>query len=146
MTLVEKLGLQDPLLLLAAPAEAIDPITQRAIRFAVEHLHNSRREAPVRFRPGNSLIEVHEMTLIDACWRRVDDDEHLGCEIVAAPIEDHAGHVNGFGFVRMRALVELERRQTMLAIDNQEFFLGFLKATHSAVLLKRCEAEFLRGE
>ena len=51
MQLVEQLGLQDPFFLLAASAEAIDPIAQRAVRLAVEQLDDAGGELFVGCRP-----------------------------------------------------------------------------------------------
>ena len=49
MDLVEQLGLQDPLLLLAAPAEAIDLVAQRAIALAIQVIDGQHRLAALHF-------------------------------------------------------------------------------------------------
>src|SRR6185295_15390041 len=56
--LVEELGLQHPLVALAAPAQAVDAIAQRAVALAVELLDQARGELAIGRRPGNALVEV----------------------------------------------------------------------------------------
>src|ERR1019366_9999447 len=92
--LVEELGLQYPLVLLSAAAEPVDAVAQRAVALAVKAVHDARREAPVGVGPRHALVEVDQMALVDAGRRRVDDYEHLGREVLAAAVEDHARHVD----------------------------------------------------
>ena len=66
MDFVEQLGLENPLLLFAAAAQAVDPVAQRAIRLPVEHLDDVRGEPTIRLRPRDALIEIHQVTLVDA--------------------------------------------------------------------------------
>src|SRR5262249_32105108 len=63
--LVEELGLQDPLVLLTAAAEAVDAVAQRAVAFAVERTHHARRELAVGSRPRHALVQVDEVALVD---------------------------------------------------------------------------------
>src|SRR2546422_72154 len=66
MDLIEQFGLQNPLLLLAASTQTVDPVAQRAVALAVEHLDYPRRKPAVRLRPRDALVEVHEVALVDA--------------------------------------------------------------------------------
>src|SRR5262249_26173276 len=54
--LVEQLRLQDPLVLLAAPAQAVDAIAQRAVPLAVQAPDQPGGELAVRLRPGHALV------------------------------------------------------------------------------------------
>ena len=49
--LVEQLRLQYPLLLLAAAAEAVDAVFERAVALAIELVDQARRKTPVGFGP-----------------------------------------------------------------------------------------------
>ena len=66
MDFIEQLRLQNPFLLLAASAQAVDAVAQRAVGLAVKHLDNVRRETPVRLGPRNPLVEVNQVALVDA--------------------------------------------------------------------------------
>src|SRR5688572_1093058 len=101
MNLVKELSLQNPFLLLAPAPQTIDPVTEWAVLFAVEHFDNPRRKSAVRFRPRDAFIKVYQMTLIDACGCGVDDHEHLSGKVVAPAIEDDARHMDAFGVVGM---------------------------------------------
>src|SRR6185503_17461288 len=92
--LVEQLRLEYPFFLLAAPAEAVDAVLERAVPLAIELVHQARGKAPVGIGPGDALVEVDEVALVDARRRGIDDDEHLRREVLAAPVEDHARHVD----------------------------------------------------
>src|SRR5437588_5212917 len=72
--LVEELGLQHPFVALAAAAEAVDAVAQRAVAFAIELLDQARGELAVRRGERHAIVEVDEVTLVDARRRRVDDD------------------------------------------------------------------------
>src|SRR6266849_3404514 len=85
--LVEELRLQHPLVALAAPAEAIDAVAQRAVALAVEPLDQAGGELAVRRGERHVLVQIDEVALVDARRRRVDDHEHLGGEILAAAVE-----------------------------------------------------------
>src|SRR6185503_10228419 len=104
--LVEQLRLQHPLVALAAAAEAVDAVAQRAVAFAVELLDQARGELAVGRGERDVLVEVDQVALVDARRRRVDDHEHLGGEILAAPVEDDAGHVDGIRVVGTLMQVE----------------------------------------
>src|SRR6185295_9287328 len=51
--LIEELGLQHPLVALAAAAEAVDAVAQRAVALPVELFHQARRELAIGRRPGH---------------------------------------------------------------------------------------------
>src|SRR5882762_3267896 len=83
------------------------------------------------------------MTLVDASRCRIDDHEHFSSKILAAPIKNHTGYGNRFGLIRMRALVELERRETVLAVYNQKFLFRFLQISHRLGSVEGLKAKFL---
>ena len=128
--LVEQLGLQDPLLLLRPAAEAVDLVAQRAVVRAVETLDDLGRELLVRRRPRHALVEVDEVALVDARRRRVDDDEHLGREVLALAVEDDARHVHGLRLGGALLHVEVERGETVLSVDDQVLPAGLLEVPH----------------
>jgi len=64
--LVEQLGLEDPLGLLAAAAEAVDLVAERAVGVAVELVDDAGGELLVGGGPGDLLVEVDEVALVDA--------------------------------------------------------------------------------
>src|SRR5882724_1581529 len=117
--LVEKLGLQHPLVALTAAAEAVDAVAQRAVAFAVQLLDQARGELAVRCGERHAIVEIDEVALVDARRRGADDDEHLGGEVFAARIEDDAGHVDRRGIVRPLLHVEVQRSQAVLPVDDQ---------------------------
>ena len=84
------------------------------------------------------------MALVDARRRGIDDHEHLCRKIFAPPVEDHARHIDRFGFFGMRTLVELQRREPMLPIDDQEFLLRRLQFADRTSFIQRLEAQLLR--
>ena len=145
MDFVEQFGLQNPLLLFAPASQAIDPVTQRTVAGAVKQLRDPRRKPPVRFGPGHPLVQVHQMALVDAGGRRVDDDEHLGGEILGAAIEDDARHADVPRLVRVRPLVKQEGRQPVLPVNDQELFLRLLQPADT-LLAERVETQLLRRE
>src|SRR5512145_1572201 len=59
------------------------------------------------------------MGLVDSGVRRVDDHEHLGGEIGALAIEQHTGNFDPVDLLGVLLPEKVERRQAMLAIDNQ---------------------------
>jgi hypothetical protein len=59
------------------------------------------------------------MALVDARRRRVDDDEHLGGEVFALAVEDHAWDMDGARVVGAMLLEELERREAVLPVDDE---------------------------
>src|SRR5262249_11286216 len=127
-----------------APAtKPVNAVTQRTVPLAVKHLDNVRRESPIRLGPRNSLIEIHEMALVDASRRGVDDHEHFGREILAPAIKNHARNMNVLGIIGMSGFVKRERRQSMLPIDDQEILLRLLKTAHAAAILPGFEAQLL---
>ena len=146
MDFVEEFSLQNPLLLLAPPSQTVDPVAQRAVALAVEHLDYPRRKPAIRLRPRDALVQIHEVALVDAGRGRVDDHEHLRGEVVAPPVENHTGHMNVLGFVGVRALIELQRGQPVLAVDDQKLLLRFLEVTRGVAFAQRLEAQFLRCE
>src|SRR5688572_12065076 len=145
MQLVEQLRLQHPFVALAAAAEAVDAVAQRAVAFAVEPLDQPRGELAVGRGERHVLVEVDEVALVDARRRRIDDDEHLGGEILAAPVEDDAGHVDGPRVVGTLVQVEAQRREAVLAIDDQVLGRGLAQAAGRAVAVG-AEVEALGGE
>src|ERR1043166_6796675 len=131
--LVEQLRLQHPLVALAAPPEPVDAVAQGTVAFAVELLHQPGGELAVGSGERNVLVQVDEVALVDARGRRVDDHEHLGGEVLAAPVEDDARHVDGGGVVGTLVQVEIQRREAVLAIDDQELGAGLVDRTGAAV-------------
>src|SRR5262245_10078857 len=144
--LVEELRLQDPLLLLRAAAQAVDLVAQRAAILRVELLHDARGELALRLGPGHALVQVHEVALVDARGRRVDDHEHLGGEVLALAVEHHAGDVQGLGLVRAVLLEEVERREPVLAVDHEEALARLLQVADVLELAQRVEAQLLGRE
>src|SRR5438552_840159 len=146
MDLIEKLGLQNPFLLLASSPQTVDAVAQRTIRFAVKHLHDARGETPIRLSPRNAFVQIDQMALINAGRRGVADDKHLGREIITAAIKEYAWHVNRFCFVGMGSFVEIQRCEPVLAVNDQKLLLRVLEMPYCFVSLERLEAELLRRE
>src|SRR6266542_5381692 len=105
-----------------------------------------RGKAAVRFRPGDPLIEIHQVTLVDARGSRIDDDEHLGGEVLAAAVKDDAGDLDVLRVLRMRALVELQGGEAVLSVDDEKLILRLPQPADAAVVIPRLEVELLRGE
>ena len=59
------------------------------------------------------------MALVDARRRRVDDHEHLGREVLALAVEDHARDVQPARVVGALLAEEVQRREAVLAVDDQ---------------------------
>jgi hypothetical protein len=91
------------------------------------------------------LVEVDEVALVDARRRRIDDHEHLGGEILAAPVEDDARHVDGARVVGTLVQVEAQRRQPVLAVDDQVLGRGLAQAAGRPVAVG-AEVQALGGE
>src|SRR5439155_20556901 len=62
--LVEQFRLQDPLVLGAAPAEAVDAVAQGAVPLTVEAANHTRGELAVGFGPGHTLVQVDQVALV----------------------------------------------------------------------------------
>src|ERR1044071_133097 len=77
---------------------------------------------------------------------RVDDDEHLRGEVGALPVEHHARDVHLFGDVRMFLGEEVERREPVLAVDDQKFSLGLAQKTDRIRAVLTAKAQHLVGE
>src|SRR5205814_10574546 len=105
-----------PRLGLAAPAEAVDAIAQRAVALAIELLDQARGELAIRRSEGHAVVEIDEMALVDARRRRVDDDEHLGGAILAARVEDDAGDVDSRSVLGPLLHVEVQRHEPVLPV------------------------------
>src|SRR5712692_9049233 len=144
--LVEELCLQHPLVALAAPAEPIDAVAQRAVALAVEPLDQAGSELAVRRGERHVLVQIDQVALVDARRRRVDDDEHLGGEILAATVEQDAGHADVRRIVRALVQVELQRGEPVLAVDDQVLGRGLVERARAAALAARTEAQSLGGE
>src|SRR5207248_525942 len=86
------------------------------------------------------------MALIDARGCGVDNDEHLRGKVVAAAIENDARHKDGFGFIGVGALIEVQRGQAMLAINDQKFFFGFLQMANGLLAIEGLESQLLGSE
>ena len=99
----------------------------------------------MRLGPGHALVEVDQVALVDARRRRVDDHEHLGGEVFAAPVENHARNVDRGGFVGPVVQVEAQRGEAVLAVDDQEFLLR-LGQVADAFDAGGAEAELFGGE
>src|SRR6266571_2000964 len=135
--LVEELRLQHPLVALAAPAEPIDAVAQRAVALAVEPLDQARGELAIRRGERHVLVQIDQVALVDARRRRVDDDEHLGGEILAAAVEQDAGHADVRRIVRALVQVELLRGEPVLAVNDQVFGRGLVERARAAALAAR---------
>src|SRR5439155_13874876 len=82
----------------------------------------------------------------DARWCRIDDDEHLGGEVLAPAVENHARYIDGFRVVRALFQVEAQCRKPVLAVDNEKLGLR-LRQLADPVGAPRClEAQFFRGK
>src|SRR5918992_4231623 len=130
--LVEELGLQHPLVALAAPAQPVDAVTQRAVALAVEPLDEARGELAVGRGERDVLVEVDEVALVDTRRRGIDDDEHLGGEVLAAAVEDDARHVDRGGVVGTLVQVKAQRREAVLAVDDQVLRARLAQAPRAA--------------
>ena len=86
------------------------------------------------------------MAFVNARWGRVDDHKHFSGEIIAAAVENDTRNEDGFGFIGMGAFIEIERGKAMLAIDDEEFFFGFLEMANGAVALEKLETQLLGSE
>src|SRR5437879_2828609 len=84
MQFVEQLGLQHPFVALAASAQAVDAVAQRAVALAVELLDQAGGELAVRRCERHVFVQINQMALVDARRGRVDDHEHLGRDVLAA--------------------------------------------------------------
>ncbi len=146
MDLVEQLRLEDPLLLLGSTAEAVDLVPERAVAVAVEALDDARGELLVGRRPRDALVQIDEVALVDARRRRVDDDEHLGGEVLALAVEDDAGHVHRLGLGGALLHVEVERREAVLAVDDEVLATRLLEVAHVVERLYRLEAQHVGRE
>ena len=144
--LVEELRLEDPLLLLRAAAEAVDLVAERAVALAVEPLGHLRGELLVRRRPRDLLVEVDQVALVDARRRRVDDDEHLGGEVLALAVEDDARHVDALRLRRALLHVEVERGEAVLPVDDEVLALRLLEVAHVGEGLHRLEPQAVGRE
>jgi hypothetical protein len=85
------------------------------------------------------------VALVDASRRRIDDDEHLGREILAPAVENHARHVDRRGFGGMLLQVEAQCSKPVLAVDDQIPGGRLLEVPHR-VAVGRAEAQRLGGE
>ena len=130
MQLIEQFCLENPFVLGAATAQAVDAIAQRAVGLAVQAGDQPGGEFAMRFGKRDPLIEVDQVAFVDARRRGIDGDEHFGGEIFAAAVEDHAGDADGAGLGRMLVHVELQRGQAMLSIDDEKLLLRFGQMAH----------------
>src|SRR5687767_6312938 len=144
--LIEQLGLKDPLLLAAAAAQAIDPVAKGTVALAIEEVDDASGEPLVRRCPGDFLVEIDEMTLVDARRRRVDDHEHLRGEVFALSIEDHARNVDRRCFLRPFGPVEAQCGETVLAVDDQELAARLLEIADVLEPSDGLEVEPLAGK
>src|SRR3989449_9838599 len=85
------------------------------------------------------------MALVDARRGRIEDHEHLGREVLAATVEDDARHVDRRRIVGSLVQVELQRREPVLPVDDQEFGRRLVHAADAAVAAG-AESEPLGGE
>src|SRR5215212_9209788 len=117
--LVEELRLKYPFVLLTASAKPIDAVLERAVVFLVKVLDQPCGKTPVRIGPRHTLVKVHEVTFVNTRRRRIDDDEHLGREVLAAPVENDARHVDARGLGGMLLQIEPQRGKAVLAVDDE---------------------------
>jgi hypothetical protein len=97
-------------------------------------------------RERDPVVQVDEVALVDPRRRRVDDDEHLGGEVLAAAVEDDAGNVDRARLFRPLVQVETQRGEPVLPVDNQEPAGRLAEATLSALAAARAEVQPLGGE
>ena len=83
------------------------------------------------------------MALVDARRGGIDDDKHLRSEVLAAAIENDAGHADGGGVLRPFLHVEVQRREAVLAVDDQALG-GRLRQVPRAVAIG-AEIQLLAG-
>ena len=86
------------------------------------------------------------MALVDPGRRRVDDHEHLGREVLAAPVEDDARDVDQARILGAIAPVEMKRGQPVLAVDDQVLAVGLHEVADAVESAGRLEAEPLGRE
>src|SRR5436190_14380899 len=144
--LVEELGLQNPLLLPRAAAEAVDLVLEGRVVGTVEQIDDLGGELLLGAFPGNLLVEVDQVRLVDARVGRVDDDEHLGREVGALAVEDHAGDFDLVGLLGMPLLEEVEARDAVLAVDHEEQPARLAQVAHRLVVPQALELQGLVGE
>src|SRR5579883_1889408 len=86
------------------------------------------------------------MRPVDTRLCRVDDDEHLCCEIACFAVEDHARNFDLIQQARILRTEELQARQAVLAIDNKESRLRILQIADRFVLTERPEFQNVFGK
>ena len=86
------------------------------------------------------------MALVDARRRRVDDHEHLGREVFALAVEDDARDVHRLRFFGPFLLVEVERGETVLPVDDQIFSARLFEVADVVESTNGIEVELLGGE
>ena len=86
------------------------------------------------------------MALVDPRGRGIDDDEHLGRKVLAPAIEDDARHVDVTALARPLAQIEMQRRQPVLAVDDEILRLRLLQATDAVLAVQRLERELFVRE
>jgi hypothetical protein len=101
-----------------------------------------RGEAPVRFGPGNALVKVNQVALVDAGRRGVDDDEHFRRKILASPVKNDARHRDIARILGMRVHEKLQRRQPMLAVNDQKFLARLLQLSDAGAIRPGLEMSF----
>jgi len=69
------------------------------------------------------------MALVDTRVRGIDDHEHLGRKVGRLAVEDHARHLDAAVGVWL-AQIEVQAREPMLAVDDQERRARHRKVAH----------------
>src|ERR1700722_6235421 len=86
------------------------------------------------------------MALVNAGWSRINDDKHFRGEVLAATVENDAGHADIAGLIRVSALEELQRGHPVLTVNNKKLLLRLLQLADARAIRPRLKAQLLRRE
>src|SRR5688500_3580828 len=86
------------------------------------------------------------MALVDARGRGVDEDAHLGREVLGLAIETDTGHVDRRSLLRTVVAKEVQGGEAMLAVDDEILAAWLLKIADVLEPADRLERELLLGE
>src|SRR3990172_6451027 len=87
------------------------------------------------------------MGFVDPGVRRVDDNEHLGGEIGALAVEEHAGNLDPVRLVGMLLAKEMKRREPVLSVDDQVMAVRFTEKTDALRGVRAAKAQrFIRKQ
>src|SRR2546427_12028641 len=86
------------------PRSTLFPYTtlfRSAVGLAVKHLNDVGGKSAIRLGPGHALIQIHQMALVDACRRRIDDDRS----------EEHTSELQSQSNLVCRLLLEKKKKR-----------------------------------